>query len=141
MVILRVFDPPMCCSTGVCGPKVNPVLPRFAADLNWLKSKGVQVERFNLAQDPEAFAKDSVVEQMLTKAGMGCLPLILVDGRVVSQGVYPSKDELMAFTGITDQKSANKDSVSSFLRVTAQSRRSSIQNRGGECCGESGCCK
>ena len=55
MVVLQVFDPPMCCSTGVCGPKVNPALPRFAADLNWLKSQGVHVERFNLAQNPDAF--------------------------------------------------------------------------------------
>ena len=86
MVVLRVFDPPMCCSTGVCGPSVNPVLARFAADLNWLKSQGVQVEKFNLVQQPDAFAKDSVVEQMLTKVGAECLPLILVDDRVVSQG-------------------------------------------------------
>ena len=141
MVILRVFDPPMCCSTGVCGPKVDPVLPRFAADLNWLKSQGIQVERFNLAQDPDAFAEDSVVEQMLNKVGMECLPLILVDGRVVSQGVYPSKDELMAFTGIAAQKSANKSRASSFLRTIIPGRRSSTQNRGGECCGGSGCCK
>ena len=74
MVVLQVFDPPMCCSTGVCGPKVNPTLPRFAADLNWLKSQGVHVERFNLAQNPDAFTKDSVVEQMLTKvARNACL--------------------------------------------------------------------
>ncbi len=49
---LQVFDPAMCCSTGVCGPSVDPTLPRFAADLEWLQSKGVQVERYNLARDP-----------------------------------------------------------------------------------------
>ena len=48
MIKVQVFDPAMCCSTGVCGPSVDPVLPRFAADLEWLKSKGVQVERYNL---------------------------------------------------------------------------------------------
>ena len=31
MTHLQVFDPPMCCSTGVCGPQVDPELPRFAA--------------------------------------------------------------------------------------------------------------
>jgi hypothetical protein len=28
---LDVFDPPLCCPAGVCGPRVDPVLPRFAA--------------------------------------------------------------------------------------------------------------
>lgn len=26
---IEVFDPPMCCSSGVCGPAVDPVFPRF----------------------------------------------------------------------------------------------------------------
>ncbi len=52
---VQVFDPPMCCATGVCGPEVDPALVRFASDLEWLKSSGVEVERFNLAQQPAAF--------------------------------------------------------------------------------------
>jgi arsenite methyltransferase len=55
MTVLQVFDPPMCCSSGVCGPSVDPRLPRFAADLDWLRNQGVQVERFNLAHQPQAF--------------------------------------------------------------------------------------
>ena len=135
MVVLRVFDPAMCCSTGICGPTVNPALARFAADVNWLKSQGVQVERFNLAQSPDAFAEDAVVEQMLTKVGMDCLPLLLVDGRVVSQGVYPSREELTAFTGIAEQKLVGKSRTSSFVPPTAK------QKRGGGCCGGTGCCE
>ena len=70
---LQVYDPAMCCSTGVCGPSVDPVLPRFAADLEWLKSKGVEVERYNLAQDLAAFAANSTVKQALTrKARSAC---------------------------------------------------------------------
>ena len=134
MVVIQVFDPPMCCSTGICGPQVNPVLPRFAADLNWIKSQGVQVERFNLAHDPEAFTKDSVVEQMLTKVGMECLPLILVNGHVVSQRVYPSREQLIAFAGISTRKPAGRSRTSFFVQATAK------QSRGGGCCGGSGCC-
>jgi len=52
---IQVFDPPMCCSTGVCGLEVDPALVRFAADLEWLKESGVDVERFNLSQEPAAF--------------------------------------------------------------------------------------
>lgn len=59
MTAVRIFDPAMCCSTGVCGPSVDPKLVRFSADLDWLKSQGVAVERFNLSQEPAAFAGDA----------------------------------------------------------------------------------
>ena len=60
MIKLQVFDPAMCCSTGVCGPSVDPVLPRFSADLEWLKSReGVQVQRYNLAQEVAALHQQS----------------------------------------------------------------------------------
>ncbi|HTN04894.1 MAG TPA: arsenic metallochaperone ArsD family protein, partial [Planctomycetaceae bacterium] len=61
---VQIYDKPMCCSTGVCGPQVDPVLPRFAADLDWLKSQGHQVERFNLAQQPDAFIANPDVHQL-----------------------------------------------------------------------------
>lgn len=99
MATLQVYDRPMCCSTGVCGPKVDPVLPRFAADLEWLRSRGVAVERFNLAQQPGAFSAHPEVRSALS-AGVGCLPLIVVDGRLVSRGVYPSRQMLAAWAGI-----------------------------------------
>jgi hypothetical protein len=71
--LFRVFDPAMCCSTGICGPSVDPQLARFAADLDWLKSQGVTVERFNLSQQPAAFAEDAAVKAALeTKGEAGC---------------------------------------------------------------------
>jgi arsenite methyltransferase len=99
MKTIQVFDKPMCCSTGVCGPRVDPVLPRFAADLAWLKSQGHQVERFNLAQQPAAFVQNHEVQQLLAKLGTDCLPLITVDGRIVSQREYPSRDTLAKWAG------------------------------------------
>jgi arsenite methyltransferase len=42
---IQVYDPAMCCSTGVCGPDVDPALVRFAADVKWLQERGVPVER------------------------------------------------------------------------------------------------
>ncbi len=97
---LQVYDPAMCCSTGVCGPSVDPVLPRFSADLEWLKSKGVDVERYNLAQDLAAFAASSTVKQALNSQGTKCLPMILVDGTVVAQSDYPTREQLANFTGV-----------------------------------------
>ena len=98
---LEVFDPPMCCSTGICGPTVDPKLVRFAADLEWLKSKGVQVERRNLAQEPGAFAHNLLLKRALNSDGMKCLPLLVLDGRVIASGEYPSREDLAGHTGVT----------------------------------------
>ncbi|WP_165252259.1 arsenite efflux transporter metallochaperone ArsD [Paludisphaera soli] len=100
MTKLAVYDPPMCCSTGVCGPAVDPTLPRVSADLDWLKRQGVEVERYNLAQQPSAFASTPAVTSTLREHGSECLPLVLVDGRVASRGVYPTRDELARMVGL-----------------------------------------
>lgn len=100
MTVIQVFDPAMCCSTGVCGPAVDPKLVKFAADLDWLKAKGVGIERFNLTQQPMAFAEDADVKTSLQAQGEGALPLIKVDGQVKSRGIYPSRDRLAEWVGV-----------------------------------------
>ena len=100
MVAVRVFDPAMCCSTGICGPSIDPQLVRFAADLDWLKTQGVSVERFNLSQQPAAFADDAAVKTALETKGEAGLPLVKVNGEVKSSGLYPSRDELAAWAGV-----------------------------------------
>jgi AhpD family alkylhydroperoxidase len=100
MTTIRVFDPAMCCSTGVCGPSVDPELVRFAADLDWLKAQGVSVERFNLSQQPGAFVDDAAARMALDAKGETGLPLVKVNGEVKSSGVYPSRGELAAWAGI-----------------------------------------
>jgi Arsenical resistance operon protein ArsD len=115
MTKLAVYDPAMCCSTGVCGPSVDPALPRFAADLDWLKRQGVEVERYNLAQAPGAFASNLVVVGALQGYGERCLPLVLVDGRVASHGRYPDRAELARFAGLeapAEGTPATEDSAS-----------------------------
>ena len=97
---LAVFDPAMCCPTGVCGPSVDPALPRFAADLEWLKSKGIDVERHNLAQEVAVFTSNPVVKKALNSQGIKCLPLVLLDGKIVSEGIYPTREQLAKFTGL-----------------------------------------
>ena len=97
---VHVFDPPMCCSTGVCGPVVDPQLTRFAGDLDWLAAQGVTVVRFNLAQQPQAFVNHDLVRAALEQDGEACLPLVLADGRIVSCGAYPSREALVQAAGI-----------------------------------------
>ncbi len=122
MKTVQVFDRAMCCPTGICGPQVDPVLPVFAADLEWIQSRGISVQRFNLAQQPAAFVDNPVVRELLTTRGVDCLPLILVDGNVVSRGEYPSRQRLVMWTGLPDG--------SGKLAV--------VQESGG--CKETGCC-
>jgi len=100
MISVRVFDPAMCCSTGICGPSVDPQLARFAADLDWLKNQGVAVERFRLSQQPAAFADDAAVKSALETKGEAGLPLVKVNGEVKSSGTYPTRDELAAWAGV-----------------------------------------
>lgn len=97
MATVEVFDPPMCCSTGVCGPSVDPALAAFAADLGWLAEQGVAVERHNLSQEPKAFAEEDLVRELLVERGDEALPAVVVDGALRSSGRYPSRAELAAW--------------------------------------------
>lgn len=91
---IQIFDPAMCCSTGVCGPDVDPKLIQFAADLDWLKSQDVLVQRHNLSQNPAAFVQNEVVRSTLAAKGEGALPLLLVNGKVAATGRYLERAEL-----------------------------------------------
>jgi hypothetical protein len=97
---IKIYDPPLCCATGICGPSVDPVLVRFAADLEWMKKKGIEIERYNLAQQPDKFASSELVKQAMSLAGELCLPLVVVEGKVVSRNKYPEREELAMFVGI-----------------------------------------
>jgi hypothetical protein len=99
MTTLQVFDRPMCCSTGICGPKVDPVLPRFAADLDWLRMQGIAVDRYNLAQQPSVFTAADI-KDLLRTLGDGGLPIIRVNGSIVSTGAYPSREQLARWCGV-----------------------------------------
>ncbi len=119
MITLEVYDKPMCCSTGVCGPQVDPVLPHFAADLDWLRSQGHQVQRFNLAQDPAAFASNEQVKALLVSDGVECLPLVIVDGSVVSKQIYPTREQLVRWTGESATSSEKSVPISGELPISA----------------------
>ena len=100
MPSIRVFEPALCCNTGVCGPDLDQALVDFTADLNHLQSQGVDIERHNLANDPTAFAIDDTVRSFLKVAGSDGLPLTLVDGVAVATGTYPTRDQLLKFAGV-----------------------------------------
>lgn len=102
MRTIQVFEPPMCCSTGVCGPDPDPVVARFTADLEALRGPGTTVERFNLSQSPERFANTPAILALLRERGADVLPAVMVDGEIVHTGSYPDRAALVAFAGAAD---------------------------------------
>ena len=119
MKILQVFDPALCCSTGVCGVEVDQALVGFAADVDWAKQNGAQIERFNLAQQPMAFAENATVKSFLESSGQEGLPLILMDGAVVLSGRYPNRDELTEWLGIAVAPSLFTGQVAELVAIGA----------------------
>jgi hypothetical protein len=97
MTTIQVYDPPMCCSTGICGPTIDPDLVNFAAILTQLRNQGVKVLRYNLGQQPMAFVENDTVKTLLHTEGESSLPLIFVDGEIAFKGRYPGKEERPAF--------------------------------------------
>lgn len=88
----------MCCSTGIYGTEIDPALISFAAMLTELSQQGVQVERYNLAEQPMAFVHNPTVKELLEKESTEVLPLILLDGDVYLKGRYLTKAECVTFS-------------------------------------------
>jgi hypothetical protein len=109
---IQIFDPALCCSSGVCGPELDEQLVRAAADIDWARSQGGSVERFNLAQQPLAFAENALVREFLERAGQGALPLTLLDGQLVLAGRYPGRDQLAQWLGLAAQQAGAPVSAS-----------------------------
>ncbi|WP_263788785.1 arsenite efflux transporter metallochaperone ArsD [Salinibacter grassmerensis] len=97
---VEVFDSPMCCSTGVCGPDPDDTLVAVNGALRWLERQGVIVERYNPASHPERFTDTPVVYDALQREGQDVLPIVLVGGEIQSRWTYPSRDEFVRMAGL-----------------------------------------
>lgn len=97
MLKLEIFDSAMCCSTGICGSSTDPTLVTFASDLEWLRAQGVEVIRHGLSFEPDEFVNNEIVKEAVCAGGNACLPLMLVDSKIVSKSVYPSRKKLAEF--------------------------------------------
>lgn len=119
MPSIQIFDPALCCSTGICGVDVDQELVRFAADVDWARANGVAIERFNLSQQPMEFANRPAVKEALARHGQACLPLTLVEGAVQCTGRYPARDELMRWAGKAQDDSLSRDAIEELVAVGA----------------------
>lgn len=108
---IEIFDPAMCCSTGVCGPSVDPELIRMAAVTKNLKAKGYDITRYNLANEPHAFAESTVISQLLKEKGPDVLPVTVVDGEIKKVKEFLTNEELQELTGLTKETLAAKPRI------------------------------
>ena len=131
MPTIAVFEPALCCNTGVCGEDVDQNLVTFTADMAWLLDQGASITRHNLANDPLAFAHNDAVKSFLEIVGSAGLPLVSVDGVTVATGRYPTRAELAKWAGLESPAAMPAGAVS--LSLTEGGGESS-------CCGGSGCC-
>jgi hypothetical protein len=97
MKTIQVYDPPMCCSTGICGTAIDPDLISFATMLSMFESNGIKVERFNLSQQPMAFVENPAVKALLESDGAESLPFLFWDGELHSKGRYPAREDRPAW--------------------------------------------
>ncbi|MBP2627594.1 MAG: Arsenical resistance operon trans-acting repressor ArsD [Firmicutes bacterium] len=121
---IEIFDPAMCCATGLCGVSVDQELLRVATMINTLTKKGATVIRYGLSSEPQAFVDNKKVNEYLMKEDVEVLPITIVDGEVVKTKGYPTDEEFAKWAGLSEEEI-----------VTVPSPK-----KGGCCCGSDGCC-
>lgn len=117
---IELFEPAMCCSTGVCGPSVDQNLLMITSAFEALQGvKTIEADRYNLSNDPAVFSERADILAAIKDDPDAVLPITVVDGQIVKTGAYPTIDELSDYTGLV------------FVPA---------EQTGGCCGGDSGCC-
>jgi Arsenical resistance operon protein ArsD len=91
---VQIFDPPMCCPTGLCGPTLDQTLLDVNEMILALQSQGIRVERYQMTSHPQAFLNNPEVMKLVREQQMAALPITTVNGRVIKIGAYPTLDEI-----------------------------------------------
>lgn len=91
---IELYEPAMCCETGVCGPSVDEQLLAIREDLRWAETQGASVSRHNLSSDADAFVANTKVTGLMQAFGEKALPVLVIDGEIAAHGHYPTREEL-----------------------------------------------
>lgn len=119
MTTFTIYDPAMCCSTGICGTDVDQKLVDLAADLDWLKAQGVIVRRFGLSREPAEFAANDTIRQIMQDSEGDDLPAFLVDGVLMAKARYPARAELAEWAGLAAPKLEITEQVRELIALGA----------------------
>ena len=91
---IELFDPPMCCSTGLCGPAIDQTLVDVNEMVMALQAEGMRVERYQLSTHPQSFLGNPAVMQLVREHALGALPITVVRGKLIKHGAYPTMNEI-----------------------------------------------
>jgi hypothetical protein len=132
---MQIYEPAMCCSTGLCGVGVDPELLRISTVLNTIEKNGIKVERYNLSNAPQEFIKNKAVNNTMKEEGIEALPLTVLDGEIIIKGRYPSNEEFVKYLDIP----------MNFVGEKPKEVKSAEAEQGGCCCSggdcsDGGCC-
>lgn len=92
-----IYDPPMCCSSGVCGPSPDQILIDFQDTYAKLKQSGQDIERYLITQSPEKFKENLQIIKLIQEQQLKVLPITTVNNEVVKTGSYPTGKELQSY--------------------------------------------
>jgi hypothetical protein len=91
---VEIFDPPMCCPTGMCGPTIDQTLLDLSEMIQALQAQGVNVARYQMTSHPNAFLNNAEVMKIILEKQMEALPITVVHGKVIKTQSYPSLEEI-----------------------------------------------
>jgi arsenite-transporting ATPase len=135
---IHVYEPALCCTTGVCGPDLDQRLVSFTADVAHVSGAGGQITRHNLASDPHAFVTDDTVRAFMHVAGSEGLPLTAVDGVTVLTGSYPTREQLIRFAALPVPAEGTPPAEGATARPALS--LDLIGGTASACAPDSGCC-
>ena len=102
-VDVELFDPPMCCPTGLCGPALDQTLLDVNDMVLSLQRENLRVERYQMTSNPNAFLGNAEVMKLVREKQMEALPIVVVRGKILKTGAYPSLGEVHAALALTQQ--------------------------------------
>jgi hypothetical protein len=131
MKTMKIYEPAMCCSTGLCGVGVDPELLRISTVLNTLENNGVHVDRFNLSSAPQEFVTNKTINSYINEHGVDGLPVVIIDDEITITGRYPSNDEFVQLLNVPK----------SFIGEKPHPVKATFKkNQGCGCSGGDSCC-
>ena len=119
---MYIYEGPMCCSTGVCGPSPDEELMRVSTLVDKLTKSGASITRYNLTNDTKEFVDNKIVNRFLNDHGEEVLPIVVLNDEVVMTRKYPSNEEFYEMLFLSDEAKEDENSDD------------------GSCCSGGGCC-
>ncbi len=127
---IAIYEPAMCCPTGLCGVGVDPELLRISTVVNNLKNRGIVIERYNLNSAPQEFVTNKTANEFINSSGVEGLPITVIDGEIWIKGRYPTNDELSKLFNIPVN----------YISAKPKAMRFNVKKSGGCNCSGGNCC-